>query len=279
MSTPENSHDALPSLFDYYPQAIEGNAVKNVTDLHGDVVIAFLTDRPNYKGRLQIIGSGFLVFSSDPNIVCVVTAAHVRDDFIREEKRYLAIAGQIVMIGDIGRWSIFQKSDITFWEIHSTHFVRCGITDLPTLPLLNAEIARKEYSPTSSFVIFGYPGTRNDSIDIRPGRNANKCLYGMALHRYEYSVESNELFFNYSERKVTAEKWAPPLTTAPHLKAMSGSPCMRIIVSKSLKRLSLCLSGVFTHWKKSEHKLRAYQLGDPWFDEVQIKQVSPSHRK
>jgi hypothetical protein len=122
--------------------------------------------------------------------------------------------------------------------------------------------------------LFDYQGTRNSAIDVRPGGDADKQLYGMALHSFEFSKESNEiLFFNYNERQVITEKWASPLTTAPHLKAMSGSPCMRFVVLKSAKRLSLCLSGVFTDWRKYEHKLRAYQYGDPWFDDARIKQT------
>lgn len=252
----------LPSLFDVLPTAMEENIVKTATDIHKDALVSFLVKRPNYDRRRSIVGSGFLATSPDPHYVYLYTAAHVIKDYQTAGYGWITVGTQMIELQDIGVREIDKTRDIALWKIPAKYFYDHGIDYLPTFPLYKGEVLTNLYIPTCSFMICGYPGSKNKSIDMREGGDRERVLFGLGLHGYEYDTETKELCFHYmGEGKP--ENWANPQFGAPALEGMSGSPCARFVVHREQKRLGIVVAGVFTRWKE-KRELRAEAFPMPW---------------
>ncbi|WP_413212603.1 hypothetical protein [Paraburkholderia kururiensis] len=252
----------FPVLFDVMPTAIEDNIVKTAMDAHMDALASFVVERPHFDRRRCVIGSGFFAFSPDPAFALLCTAAHVIDDFVAAGFGWVTVGTLMIELRDVGFRRIDKVRDIAFWYIPSDFLIAYGITTLPTFPLHDTNFLARTFAPTCSFAIFGYPGTKNRDIDMRDGGDRDRKLFGMAVHGYEFDVETQELCFFYAG-KGTPEAWGNPQITSVNLAGMSGGPCVQFVIHREMQRLGIVVVGVFGRWK-GKRELRAAVLGSPW---------------
>ncbi|AXV82216.1 hypothetical protein CJO92_12120 [Ralstonia solanacearum] len=244
------------------PTAMEENIVKTAADIHKDALVSFLVKRPNYDRRRSLVGSGFLATSTEPDYVHLYTAAHVIEDYQAAGYGWITIGTQMIELQDVGVREIGKTRDVALWRIPAKYLYLHGIDYIPTFPLYKSDALTNLFIPTCSFMICGYPGSKNKSIDMREGGDRERMLFGLGLHGYEYDVETKELCFHYMG-KGQPESWADRQLGAPALGGMSGSPCARFVVHREEKRLGIVVAGVFTRWK-GQRELRAEAFPMPW---------------
>lgn len=230
--------------------------------MHKDALVSFVIKKRHHSHHRIAIGSGFFVASNDQASVILVTAKHVIEDFESAGFGWITVGEKMMPIENIGKRILSADLDIAFWHIPSEHFLEYSIQGIVTLPLFESSLIEKKFSPTCSFALFGYPASKNSSLDMRVDGNRERRLIGLALHGYKYDATTKELCFSYSG-KGTPELWAKHITNPPKLDGMSGSPCVRFVVDKSLRRLLVVVSGVFSR-KNGAHEIRAVALTDAW---------------
>jgi hypothetical protein len=252
----------VKSLFHHLPHAIEQNAVRSILELHQDCLVTFLMPKPNHPGKDAAVGTGFFVLSGDPSVVSLFTAKHVFDDFDTKTGR-ITVGTVVVKLGNVGQLHLADRVDFAHWMIPAHELVARGVEGIHTLPLLEAEDAKRHFEPTSSFVVIGYPGSKNASIDYRPARSAERAILGLALHESTFDHRTGIRHFPFTGKTVP-EAWRPDMVNKPSLKGVSGSPCLRVVIERSSGRIGALLAGVFYAWNKQDREIKVLSMGDPW---------------
>jgi hypothetical protein len=257
------SIDTLPTLLDFAPNAVHQNVVRDLANLHLGCLASFLTPKPHYPGQYHSLGTGFyVVWPENPDIVRLVTAVHVLEGFDFKHGR-ITIGGRCIALGDVGHRNLDINRDVVVWSIPSRHFIHYGITIVAGFPLWLPDAAQATYIPTQSFVIMGYPASKNKALDFRDGKEPDRQITAMAIHASPRLSNEGILHLAYSGKGIT-ESWVGMTTTSPHLKGMSGSPFLRIVFERDTDRLGMVLAGVFTERDKLKQQLSAGWFGDPW---------------
>jgi len=257
------SLDETRTLFDLAPHAMEQNVILGLSNLHMDCLSTFLMPKPHHPGQFESLGTGFFVYWPEtPDIVRLVTAAHVIENFDFEYGR-ITVGNMRIALGNVGQKNPDKIRDTLVWSIPSSHFIRRNITNVPTLPFWEPDLAKTNLIPTQSFMIMGYPASKNKALDFRYGKEPSRNVTAMAIHVPPMLSEQGVLQFAYSGKGVN-EAWAGGSRTSPYLKGMSGSPCLRIISDRATGKIGVVLAGVFTEWDKSGHYLSVGWFGDPW---------------
>jgi|GEM_PF-2618245 len=250
------------TLFDFVPDAIKKNTIRDLADLNRSALASLLMPKPHHPGQFHSVGTGFyVVWPDNPDIVRLVTAAHVLEEF-DFDVGHVTIGGLRIALSDVGQRNLDLQRDIAVWSIPASCFLNYRITDVEGFPLWHPGTAQDKFIRTDSFLIAGYPASRNKVLDFRQGREPNRQILAMALHTPPVLVDPGILRFSYSGEVVT-ESWGPKIQT-PRLQGMSGSPCLRIVVDRVTRSIGLVLSGVFTERDKNENTLSIGWFGDPW---------------
>ena len=252
----------MKTLFDLIPNAIEENIVRDLVNLHIECLVSFLVPLEHHEGKYRLLGSGFFVYSPDPSEAVIMSARHVLEEFDYKNGR-ITIGTTVITPGDVGMQSLSPDVDLASWRIPADLLISSGITEVPTLPFWIPENADEIFEPLDSFVIAGYPGSKNSHLDFREGNAPDRAIVGMALHGSSYEQALGIRKFHY-KGKVKAESWRSDMTTAPRLNGMSGSPCFRIVIHRTSGHIGIILAGVFYAWDKRKSHLFAAVYGDPW---------------
>lgn len=253
----------FPTLLDLIPDAIERNTVVEAVELHKAALVSFIVKKAYHSHHVEVIGSGFFVYSDDATIAVLVTAKHVVEQFEKRGFGWITIDTLMVPIGeDTGRRFLDKDRDVAEWHIPSNYLLGLGFAGLASLPLISSSALEEEFRPTCSFALFGYPGSKNRALDMREDGKRERSLVGLALHGYAFDDSTKELCFYYAG-KGTPERWSKQITTPPELAGMSGSPCVRFVVHNGMNRPAIVVAGVFTR-KMGPHEIRAVALGDAW---------------
>lgn len=252
----------FPTLLDVLPDAVERNSVREATDLHKDALVSFIIKKPHHSHHVASIGSGFFGYSNDPTQAMLFTAKHVLKEFEQFGFGWVTIGSKMIPIGDIGTRLLDPNMDLAIWYIPSDYILQFSIPGLGTLPLMSSLELEERFKPTCSFALIGYPGTKNNSLDMREDGDRGRKIFGLALHGYTYDSTTNELCFPYAG-KGDPEQWAKHLTIPPKLDGMSGCPCFRFVINQDLSRLQVVVAGVFSR-KNGPHEIRAVRLSDAW---------------
>lgn len=251
------------TLFDLAPHAVEQNVILGLSNLHMDCLSSFLMPKPHHSGQFESRGTGFyVVWPETPGLVQLVTAAHVLESFDFEIGR-ITVGNLRIALGNVGQRNIHEGRDTVIWSIPSHHFIRHGIVDVAGLPLWAPDLAQANFIPTQSFMIMGYPASKNKVLDFRDSKEPDRKITAMAIHVPPVLSEQGVMRFAYSGHGTT-ESWAGGSRLSPSLKGMSGSPCLRIVSDRATGKLGVVLAGVFTERDKIAHQLSAGWLGDPW---------------
>lgn len=252
-----------PTLFDFAPRAIEQNIIRRICDLHCGGLMSFLMPKPHHPGQFHCIGTGFyVVWPEDSGVVRIATAAHVLDEFDFVAGR-VTVGELRIALGDVGQRNRHAYLDTVVWAIPTGCFVRRGVTSINGFPLCSPEDGNARFIPTDSFLIMGYPASKNKALDFRGGKEPGRHILAMGLHTCHISSEPGILRLHYTG-KVIAEAWARDRANALHLQGMSGSPCLRIVIDRKTKQMGVVLAGVFTEWQKTAQTLSMAWFGDPW---------------
>lgn len=254
----------FPNLLDIQPDAIQRNSVREIVELHKAALVSFVVKKEHHSHHVRVLGSGFFTYSEDPTEALIVTAKHVLEDFEKLGFGWITIGSRMIPIGNTGIRVLDPHRDIAIWHIPSNHVLQYIPPLIASLPLMSSRALEEQFYPTCSFALFGYPGSKNRSMDMRESGKRERALFGLALHGYAFDVATRELCFHY-QGKGTPETWADRIKNPPELAGMSGSPCVRFVVHKDLKRLAVVVAGVFTR-KHGPHEIRAVALGDAWLD-------------
>lgn len=252
----------MKTLLEIVPNAIEESVVRQIGDLHKDCLVSFLMPQPHHEGKYCSIGTGFLIFSPDPTLAIVTTARHVLEEFNFDHGR-ITIGTRLLSIGNVGLRLLDPKVDLAQWEIPSNVLFKHGLTGLQVLPVLAPEQHPSNFEPMDSFVLLGYPGSKNAKLDFRNGRSPERHILGLALHQSVLSTVSNAREFQYNGKGIP-EAWRSEVTTPPPLDGMSGCPCLRLVYDHTKKTITAILAGVFSSWQRQAHKLSVVPFGDPW---------------
>lgn len=254
--------DIFPTLLDLFPNAIEQDFVKTVTDLYRDSLVTFLMPREHYAGQYQAIGTGFFLFSPDPTYGLLMTARHVLEGFDFAVGK-VTIGTRVLFLGDIGLRRLDPHLDMAQWQIPANCLIEEGIEGIHTLPISIAYESREVFKPMDSFVLLGYPCSRNKGLDFRNGRKPDREIFGLALHGSKVNISTRIREFEYNGRG-TPEAWNKLTTTPPFLRGMSGAPCLRFVLHRETSSIGVVLAGVFFAWNSQNHKLSVASVGDPW---------------
>lgn len=251
------------TIFDVVSNPISSNLVQRIANLHLECLVTFLNPKPHHAGQYQAIGTGFFVVWPEDNLFLrIVTAAHVLDVFDFANGR-ITIGKVSLVPGDVGQKNFDRNLDIATWAISASHLGSAGIKNVPGLRLYPSEIAKECFVPTNSFVVMGYPASKNKVVDFRRGNEPDRHIAAVAFHGLAKPYEAGAICFNYT-REAVPEAWASDHTTPVHLSGMSGSPCLRFVVARGSDGVGLVPSGVLIEWDKTRQLVTSSWFGDPW---------------
>jgi hypothetical protein len=254
----------MKTLLDLHPTALDQNLARSLSELHKDCLASFLLPKEHHEGRERLLGTGFFVATPDATLARLYTARHVLEEFDHTHGR-ITVDTTGVKLGDIGLRSLHPTLDLARWDIPSNALIEQGITHVPGLPIFPREMARDAFEPTDSFMLLGYPGSKNASLDFREGQRPDRAILALALHGSVLDAQTGVRTFEY-RGKATPEKWNPAVTNPPPLARMTGSPCLRFVHERKSGRLAVVLAGVFYAWSSRRHELSVAAIGDPWMD-------------
>ena len=258
----------LPTLYHVLPDAVERNIIRDFAQDHRDALVSFLVNKPNHPGKLELIGSGFFIYTHDLTAAKLITAANVIREFKGRGWGWITVGERLFKVEGVdtdGTISYASTLDLAIWEIPSNFFFDQDPDFIELKALLNNshDLARDGFKPLSSFMIFGYPASKNSNLDFRQGKKPDRALFAMALHQSSYDKQTNELCFPFNGTG-TPEAWVPKNRGVPHPRGMSGSPCVRFVVHHETGRIGFEVAGVFTRWTNNNKEIRAVALPSAW---------------
>jgi len=254
----------MKTLLDIHPAAMDQNLALSVSELHKECLTSFLLPKEHHEGRERLLGTGFFVATPDATRATLYTARHVLEEFDHTRGR-ITVDTTGVKLGDVGLRSLHPTLDLARWDIPSNDLIEQGITHVPGLPIFPREVARDAFEPMDSFMLLGYPGSKNASLDFREGQRADRAILALVLHGSVLHTQKRVRTFEY-RGKATPEQWNPAVTNPPGLAGMSGSPCLRFVHERKSGRLAVVLAGVFYAWSSRRHEISVAAVGDPWMD-------------
>lgn len=252
----------MQTLLEVMPSAIKANVARNIAEIHKNCLVSFLMPRENHKGKFESIGTGFFIFSPDMSVALLMTARHVLEQFNLSLGK-ITIDEKLFEIGDVGIRRMDPNADLAQWEIPADELIAKGVLGIPTLPTFTASEATLLFHPLDSFILLGYPCSKNAKLDFRNGQKPDREIFALAMHGSEFNVANRIRQFRYAG-KGQPESWRPEISTPPALDGMSGSPCLRIVLDRDKKNIAVVLAGVFFSWSRQSKRLSVASFADPW---------------
>jgi len=239
------------SIIEEIPGTIDDSHATQLSNKYQRALVSFFTWKKNSKRELILCGSGFLLLMPGaPNIV-IITASHVVTDLINADFRAISIDGENYP---------FEKVNV----LHNSE-QDYALVELPkaifdkekTLPYFDLNY-RTQLTPLRSFMITGYPGSRNTFHIDRDSKGLNRL--NLIFHSFGFDTETEDIFFKYNDKKgKKGTQFTPePLSdnnNLPNLEGMSGGVISQIMIDLSKDSLSLRPVGIFKEHLKKKHFL------------------------
>jgi hypothetical protein len=229
----------MKSVLDYFPDWPLLGMGNELVKAWSGCLLAFHEKKEFSMHEVLTIGTGF--FADFHGLPFVVTAAHVARQYNRgfgvgvtnQRVGALLLDGKPMWVED--------RQDIAM--VPAEWVAQKGkISAFPTL-------IRKDQIPTSSFMIFGFPSTKNN-IHIK--RNSDRTVFNILLNGFACDKNTGDLLFEYDPKNNFFEPGSS-LSGAPSLQGLSGSPIAQVLISEK-GQISLRAVGVFKEYKKREGK-------------------------
>lgn len=212
-------------------------------------LVSFHSGKPHSPNTVLTVGSGCIASIGDR--LTIVTAFHVVSDFVESRQGFGAIVNGHHIALDGTKFLGSEREDCAFMDIPAS----LPVNTLPSI----VSGRRPEMLATSSFIIFGYPETRNRFDSRKPGQGLH--VHSVISHSFQSDPIAGTLIFPYDPKYVYTEATSAA-KSAPHLKGMSGSPVAQLLFNPVSGSLGLRLVGVFIRWSKNQKNLVAHCFPD-----------------
>ena len=239
------------SLIDEIPNAIELGITSALALKNDRALVAFYTLKKHSQKEFILVGTGFIAFMPDLGF-CIVTASHVITQFEKEEFRAIIVDGEKYKLEHVEALHHAGK-DYAFIEIPKK--MRESKKSLAYLNLTS----RPELTPLRSFMILGYPSSKNTYHPDREWKGFQR--FNLVFHEFKYNTENEDILFTYDSRpgkkgtKMTFEPGSE-FESVPSLAGMSGCVVAQIMINLETDTLSMRPVGIFKeHLSKKDKYL------------------------
>jgi len=239
----------MKNLFHFYPDAAVDSFGNILAKTWEKCLVSFHAKKQYHDNQILTIGSGFIVRASDQ--VAIVTASRVITDYNRGNGVSMRIGQEYASL-DGAKIMQNASQDIAFIKIPE------ALAGTSIWPLVMGK--RDDAILTSSFMIFGYPETKN-RIDIRSKGTAFSAL-NIMVHSFEYEKTSGDLLFPYNPKAAYIGAGSA-LNASVSLRGLSGAPVAQLLVVPDNGNIVLRPVGVFEEWRqRAVKKLVACSFSD-----------------
>ncbi|WP_416777796.1 serine protease [Xenorhabdus budapestensis] len=259
-----SSYDFYPYLpvVKHIPSWIKQNGTTQIFEKWQKAFVSFFVKDKYSMKSASLIGSGFL-YMFDGKYPCIVTAAHVVHELRQSSLPFFSINGDKYL---------FQKLNVDYndEQDYAVIYFPEEMISLQKSWLFFNSNERPLMNKTSSFVIMGYPASKNKLHIDRSRKGLSH--YNITLHSFKYNKENEDMYFWFDEKiknKNIIFEDKSILKSVPSLEGMSGSVIAQIMEHKITGDFTLRAVGIFKEYK---HKQRdKYLVGCtfiPFADEV-----------
>ncbi|KLU14322.1 MULTISPECIES: trypsin-like peptidase domain-containing protein [Xenorhabdus] len=261
----------LISSYDFYPYYpviehvtswIEQNGTTQLSEKWQKSFVSFFAKDEYSMKSVSLIGSGFL-YMLDGKYPCIVTAAHVVHELYKSSSPFFSINGEKYL---------FQKVNVDYNDKQDyaiIYFSEEMIALQNSWLFFNSD-ERPLVNKTSSFVIMGYPASKNKFHIDRNHKGLSS--YNITFHSFQYNKENEDIYFWFDEKiknKNIIYEDKSVLKSIPSLEGMSGSVIAQIMEHKITGDFTLRAVGIFKEYKHAQRD--KYLVGCtfvPFADEV-----------
>ncbi|MGJ0624647.1 serine protease [Xenorhabdus bovienii] len=261
----------LISSYDFYPYYpviehvtswIEQKGTTQLSKKWQKSFVSFFAKDEHSTKRASLIGSGFL-YMLDGKYPCIVTAAHVVHDLYKSSSPFFSINGDIYP---------FQKVNVSYNDKQDYAIISFSeeMIALEKNWIFFNSYERPLVNKTSSFVIMGYPASKNKLHVDRSHKGLSFC--NITLHSFQYNKENEDIYFWFDEKiknKNIIFEDESILKSIPSLQGMSGSVIAQIMEHKITGDFTLRAVGIFKEYKRTQRD--KYLVGCtfvPFADEI-----------
>ncbi|WP_145530125.1 serine protease [Yersinia alsatica] len=236
----------VKSILDYSPFSAHNSIGTEIARKWNGVLVSFHARKPFSDNEVLTVGTGFLIKIG--NVYTLVTASHTITELLQFDAYFMRYKGENYSLNNlnIGHNAIQDYAFISIPEKMSN-------ISLTYLPLDK----RQDFIPTSTFMIFGFPTTKN-KIDLRKIDNIQTCV-NIVSHDFEYDTDTEDIHFPFNEKnKNYFFEPESDRRNLMSLRGMSGCPVTQILINENSGVITLRAIGIFKEQKnKREKKLVA----------------------
>jgi hypothetical protein len=233
-----------PSILDEFPFGIQDDVVSKLTEKWRPAMVSFHVNKPHSDKDLLMVGSGFLLDMFGTPFIA--TASHVLMQVREANLRIIIVGGQKYR---------FEKVEAYHNEEQDYAMINPPEEMLKSnRPFSFFKLApRPELSATSSFIIMGYPSSRNKFHKDKEWKGLS--CFSVAFHSFKYDTDNEDLIFHYHSKNakkglgITFEP-SSSFNSVPELEGMSGGCIVQIMINSETDELTLKPVGIFKEHKK-----------------------------
>lgn len=224
-----------------------GNYIKKsitdkLTKKWGEAIVAFYTLKENSKKEYVLIGSGF-IFKRGESFY-VMTASHVILDPIQNKKEIFVVIGeQIYSLKTEVYYNTEQ--DYAYFELPKE------AKDKEYIYFDSDRAKREQLNKTSSFVIIGYPSTKNTYHKDKNFKGLQ--MIGLTLHNFSFDTKSEDIYFSFDLKGNHIFEPSSKNKSLPKLNGMSGSIIAQIVINQH-NGITLIPIGVFKEYRHQQQQ-------------------------
>lgn len=239
------------SLIEEIPNAIELGITSALAHKNDRAMVAFYTLKKHSQKEFQLVGSGFIAVIPDYGF-CIITASHVITQIAKEDFRVIIVDGEKYKLEHV---EALHHAGKDYAVIEIPVQMRESTKSFAYLNLT----PRPELTPLKSFMILGYPSSKNTYHPDREWKGFQRL--NLVFHEFKYNTENEDIFFPYDSRpgkkgtKMTIEPGSK-FESVPSLAGMSGCVVAQIMINLETDSLSIRPIGIFKeHLSKKDKYL------------------------
>jgi hypothetical protein len=226
----------MKSILDYFPTAAFEQIGNDLLKNWERCLVSFHAKKQYADNHVLTIGTGFVV--NIQGHLAIATASHVITEYNRGN-------GIGVMLG--GKYASLDGAKVLHQATQDIAFIKMpeALAGMVTWPLVMGK--REDTIPTCSFMIFGFPETKN-RIDIRK-KEIQFSVVNVMAHSFEYEKTTGDLLFPYNPKHAYVEPGSA-VNAAVSLRGLSGGPVAQLLLAPDTHRIALRPVGVFKEWRQ-----------------------------
>lgn len=252
-----------PSVLNFYPKFAKNNIGNKILERRKRVLISFHTKKNHSDRELSLIGSGFLVQKED--FIFVATAAHTIRAIEKLNYRYINIEGIYYVLHNIEMF-INDEQDYCLFYL-PIEIIKKHSKPLAYLPLE----FKNQYIATSSFMIFGFPTSRNKVYKEGWAMNTLNLIFHNDFH---YETTTEDILFPFTTRGKNPTSLEVESSSAiksiPSLRGMSGCPIVQLMINIENGAINIRPVGIFKEHKTKHQKYLVGCTFPSFADEVNL---------